>query len=164
MQINGGEQPWVAPEGESNLFADRKCFRFTVLLIHLSFSWVFETKCWKQDSLGACHVTSCSWIDFGYRCRFMLLGYKETTLIMCQKLLLLVGHCAVTTSWNSLWNKMFFRSLSVCVCVIRSILNIPPVCISATQLLIKFPATNSRQHNDICITMAAPHLSVIQRL
>lgn len=48
----------------------------------------------------------------------------------------------------------------VCVCararVIRGILNIPPVCIAATQLLIKFPATNSRQHNDICMTMAAP--------
>lgn len=43
----------------------------------------------------------------------------------------------------------FFAS----VCVIWSILNIPPVCIMATQLLIKFPATNSRRHNDICITM-----------
>lgn len=53
---------------------------------------------------------------------------------------------------------MFF-SLStpcVCVCVISSILNIPPVCIAATQLLIKFPATNSRQGDDICITIGPP--------
>lgn len=46
--------------------------------------------------------------------------------------------------------------MCLCVCVITGILYIPPVCIVATQLLIKFPATNSRQGSDICITMTIP--------
>lgn len=130
----------------------------------VSFVKGFRLKSVDSTSLGACHITSCSRKDVGYRCRFTLLGYKETTLIMCQRLLLLIGRCGCGNKLKLVMNwNVFLSVFSLCLCVIRGILSIPPVCITATQLLIKFPATNSRQHNDICITKAAPHFSVIQR-
>lgn len=107
---------WQKPRGESRLFTDTKCFSFTIISSRLFCKGSFEIKCWQQNSWGACHITSCSRKDFGYRCRFTLLGYEETTLIMCQELLLLIGHCAVATSWNLSWNEMFFFLSSVCVC------------------------------------------------
>lgn len=53
---------------------------------------------------------------------------------------------------------IFFQSVSsICLCH-HNILNIPPVCIVATQRLIKCPATNGRQGSDICITKTDPPL------